>query len=111
MAAEVWSLGAVLYHMMVGSPPVDTEIDISYLFAEDATSDDFMVKALPDTYSPQLQNIVLQMLTVDRNERPTAADLSVEVDRGMRIWRETTPEGRRYVSKGEGRKTIILAGR
>lgn len=104
MAAEVWCLGAVLYHMMVGSAPVETEIEISDLLLGANTSDDFVVKALPDTYSPELRDIVLQMLTIDRNERPTAADLSVSVDRDMRIWREDTPEGRQYVGKGERRR-------
>lgn len=104
MAADIWSLGAVVYHMMVGKPPVDTETDISYLLPEGATSDDFIVKPLPDTYSPDLRDIVLQMLTTNRNERPTAADLSVDVNQGMSMWRDNTPEGRHYVGKGERRR-------
>lgn len=105
MAAEVWSLGAVLYHMMVGSAPVDTEANISYLLPKGTTSDAFFVKPLPNTYSAELRNIVLKMLTTDRNERPTAADLSVDVNQGMSIWRESTPEGRQYVGKGQQRRT------
>ena len=103
MASDIWSLGAVLYHMMVGKPPVDTETDLSYLFPERATSDDFMVKPLPDTYSLELRDIVLRMLRTNKSERPTAADLSVDVDQGMSIWRANTPEGRVYVGH-EGRR-------
>lgn len=88
-----------MYHMMVGHPPLDTKPGMVL------TRDDFIVKALPDTYSPELRNIVLQMLTTDRSERPTAADLSVDVNQGMSLWREKTPEGRRCVVKGERSRT------
>jgi hypothetical protein len=52
-----------------GKRPVDTEIEISDLLLGPNTSDDFVVKALPDTYSLELRDIVLQMLTINRNER------------------------------------------
>lgn len=88
-----------MYHMMVGKPPLDKNP------GKALTRDDFIVKALPDTYSPELRNIVIQMLSTNRSERPTAADLSVDVNQGMSLWREKTPEGRHCVVKGERGRT------
>ncbi|SLM41063.1 Serine/threonine/dual specificity protein kinase, catalytic domain [Lasallia pustulata] len=115
-AAEVWSLGAVLYHMMVGHPP--EEQDLSGLLpapefiGTEAPTDPaglrgFYMRALPQRYSNELRDIVRAMLHFQEAKRPTAADLSVEVDRGMRIWREDTEEGERYRLKGEKRRYDI----
>ena len=108
MAAEVWSLGAVLYHMMVGKSPIDTERDIFHVLPNGSKSSGMFVKSLPNKYSSEIREIVLRMLTTHIDERPTAADLSVSVDTGMRTWRQTHPEGRLYVGKGERRRGSSL---
>jgi len=101
MAAEVWSLGAILYHMMVGKPSIDTEKDMSSLRRDGTTQEDIHVQPLPTRYSPELRKIVATMLRTDFKQRPTAADLSVSVDKGIRVWRENAPEGMLYVREGE----------
>lgn len=105
-ASDIWALGAVLYHMMVGEPlhQVDlsdeTFVDLS---AETLTpaEDDFWVKALPMHFTSQLKEIVRSMLLIDRDQRPRADELSTAIDRGMRIWRQDTEDGRRFIAKGE----------
>lgn len=67
--------------------------------------DDFWVKAIPSRYSTELKKIVRAMLRVDRTKRPTADDLSVSVDHGVNIWRDSTSEGKRLIAKGENRDT------
>lgn len=41
------------------------------------------------------------MLRIDRDQRPRADELSIAVDRGMRIWRQDTEDGGRFIAKGE----------
>lgn len=112
-AAEVWSLGAVLYHMMVGHPPAEEDLSevlpgpqfIGTEPPEDpAGLRPFYMRALPREFSTELRDIVKAMLHFQEAKRPTMADLSVEVDRGMRIWREDTEEGETYRLKGEKRR-------
>lgn len=62
-------------------------------------ADDFWVKALPKRFTSQLRGIVRSMLRIDRNRRPRADELSTAVDGGMKIWRQDTDEGRRFVAK------------
>lgn len=63
--------------------------------------DDFWVKALPKRFTNQLKEIIRSMLCIDRDQRPRAVELSIAVDHGMRIWRQDTEDGRRFVAKGE----------
>ena len=116
-AAEVWSLGAVLYHMMVGQPPQDEDLSevlpAPEFIGTEAPKNPaglrgFWLRALPQGYSTELRDIVKAMMHFQVAKRPTVADLSVEVDRGMRIWREDTEEGRRYRLKGEKRRFDLL---
>lgn len=101
MASEVWLLGAVLYHMMVGRPPLETQKELAPLAPDGTKPSDILVQALPTKYSSELREIVTEMLRTRTQERPTTPELSLSVDRGMRIWCESTPEGRLYVRKGQ----------
>ena len=96
--------------MMVGQPPEERDLSevlqkpefIGLKPPENAKGQrDFWLKALPQRYSPELRDIVKAMMHFQEDKRPTVADLSVEVDRGMRIWRESTAEGEAYRLKGE----------
>lgn len=116
-AAEVWSLGAVLYHMMVGQPP--REEDLSEVLPppefigteapeNPAGLRGFWLRALPQSYSSELRDIVKAVMHFQEAKRLTVAELSVEVDRGRRIWREDTEEGQTYRLKGEKRRQDLL---
>ncbi len=91
--------------MMAGQPPVEREKLMPVQLSDGNTRDELIFEPLPSQYSEGLRAIVWQMLSVDRDERPTSADLSVSVDQGMRIWRETTPEGKIYVRKGDMKRS------
>ncbi len=84
--------------MMSGAPP--TQQDVASKVGNTG-EDDFWVKAIPNRYSMELKKIVRAMLRVDRTKRPTADDLSVNLGRGMNIWRESTSEGKQFRAKGE----------
>ena len=86
--------------MMSGAPP--TQQDVSSKVGN-VGNDDFWVKAIPSRYSAELKKIVRAMLRVDRAQRPTADDLSANVSQSMNIWRDTTREGRQFITKGEDR--------
>ncbi len=102
MKSDIWSLGAVLYHMMVGTPPVDAERDV--YDPPTLGRYHYHVKSFPERYSKELCDIVKAMLQFKKEARPTAADLSPRVGAGFRIWRETDEEGWSYVGKGESRR-------
>lgn len=96
-ASEIWSLGAVIYHMMAGLPPLP--LDLTDVTGEPNKSD-FWVRSLPHRYSKELRDIVMGMLRTDRQARPTADDLSYVVGAGWTTWLEDTEEGQRVVLKG-----------
>ena len=96
-ASEVWSLGAILYHMMDGNPPLPLNVTG---VGKTPTEADFYVRKLPPRFSPRLREIVMGMLRVDSKARPTVVDLSEVVDAGWAAWRENTEEGKRVVLKG-----------
>ena len=103
-AAEIWSLGAVVYHMMVGEPPTSLNDSL------DADENDFWVRPIPRYFSQGLKGIVRRMLRLDAAKRPTAMDLSVEVGQGMNVWREDTFEGEQFIAKGEYDGEDTMAG-
>lgn len=96
-ASEIWSLGAVLYHMMAGTPP--QPLDLTGVVGNPAEAD-FWVRSLPRRFSIRLREIVMGMLRADPKARPTVDDLSVVVDAGWAAWREDTDEGEKVVLKG-----------
>lgn len=83
--------------MMAGTPPIP--IDTTGAVGN-PTEDDFWVRALPRKYSSSLRKIVMGMLRVNPEARPTVDDLSVVVDAGWAEWREKTEEGRTIILKG-----------
>ncbi len=91
--------------MMTGAPPIQQDVSSK---VGNVGEDDFWVKAIPNKFSTELKRIVRAMLRVDRKKRPNADDLSVNVSCGINIWRDSTPEGKRFVAKGEESNLIPL---
>ena len=97
-ASDIWALGAVLYHMMYGEPPIQVDLSKETTTPE---GDDFWVKALPARFTSPLKEIVRSMLRTNRDDRPTAHDLAVVINENMKAWRKDTEEGKRFVAKSD----------
>ncbi|KAI9769152.1 MAG: hypothetical protein M1840_004503 [Geoglossum simile] len=89
-AAEVWSLGAVVYHMMVGHPPL--ERDMTSIIPCDNKSLHYYIDAIPNRYSNELRTLVYEMLHISRKRRPTAQELTTRIGAGLSFWRDKTDE-------------------
>ncbi|KAI9808886.1 MAG: hypothetical protein M1827_007161 [Pycnora praestabilis] len=101
--AEIWCLGAILYHMMFGQPPADTERDLSLAIPHRPDQYYHYVKPLPRRYSPELTALVYEMLRFRKEDRPSAPDLAMRVPAGLRIWRDKVGSKAAYVRTGERR--------
>lgn len=100
LVSDIYSLGATLYHMMLGQPP--EAVNLSHETTTDPPDRDFWVQALPeDTYSCQLKRIVREMLRESIRRRPDGVMLYQNLMHDMEVWRGESEEGRRYVRRGE----------
>jgi serine/threonine protein kinase len=89
--SEVWSLGAILYHMMVGHPPIPVqEGGDNPLIVREKGQHYFVVEPLPDRYSEGLKRIVYKMLRYIMEERPTADEIWCEIDPAREVWSAST---------------------
>ncbi|KAI9854712.1 MAG: hypothetical protein M1813_000895 [Trichoglossum hirsutum] len=89
-AGEVWALGAVLYHMMVGRPP--EERNMQETIPQDSDYPCYYVDAIPNAYSSELRAIVYEMLKTEPEQRPTALQLSPRIGAALGYWRDKTAE-------------------
>ena len=98
LVSDIYSLGATLYHMMLGQAP--EEVDLSHETTTEPAERDFWVRALPqETYSDQLKRIVREMLRTSRRRRPDAVTLYQNLLQDMEVWRSESVEGRRYIRR------------
>jgi serine/threonine-protein kinase len=104
-AADVYSLGCVLYQLVTGVPPFTAEHPTAILYQHvDAEP------APPSLIRPELggpfEAVLLQMLAKDPAYRPSAAEVAAGSLRAERISPATTP----LVPVHQGRRTTLLAG-
>jgi serine/threonine-protein kinase len=79
--ADLWSVGAILYHLISGKPPYDGENDVQTLVS--LTSGRPPVP-LPPTVHPAIAAIVKRALTFEPDQRfATAADMQQAIEDAM----------------------------
>ncbi|KAI9805933.1 MAG: hypothetical protein M1825_000547 [Sarcosagium campestre] len=87
-SSEIWSVGAILYHMMTGKSPESRNLD--KWMARKATRAHFFIEAIPKRFTPQLRDIVYDMLSYQIEERPSAIDLIPRIAYGIEAWKTTS---------------------
>eukprot|EP00795_Rhopilema_esculentum_P000695 gene695-10403_t len=70
LESDVWSLGCLLFNLLVGKPPFDTEAVRSTL--NKVVLADYVI---PKSVSPQAANLITQLLRKNPNERITLAGI------------------------------------
>ncbi len=79
--ADIWAVGAILYHLLSGKAPYDGENDVQALMV--LTSGRPPVP-LPATVHPSVAAVVKRALTATvENRFPTAADMQVAIEEAM----------------------------
>ncbi|KAK2462634.1 hypothetical protein APHAL10511_005367 [Amanita phalloides] len=69
---DTWSVGVILYTLIVGRPPFQTK-DVKAIYKRIRDNDyDFPTRAPPSTYA---QNLIQQILTPDPSSRPTLHEI------------------------------------
>jgi serine/threonine-protein kinase len=79
--ADVWAIGAILYHLLAGKPPYEGENQLATLHMLGSGRPP---KPLPSSVHPAIQAIVRRALTHDPDGRAsTAADMRDAIERAM----------------------------
>ena len=74
IASEVWSIGCIVYALLCGKPPFDSDsVETTYKLITECQF------RLPDTLSPEAKDFLIKILKFDPRSRGTLEDLS---DRG-----------------------------
>ncbi|MGH7434127.1 MAG: hypothetical protein ACRENE_00465, partial [Polyangiaceae bacterium] len=79
--ADVWAIGAILYHLLAGKPPYEGENQLATLHMLGSGRPP---KPLPSSVHPAIQAVVRRALTHDPDGRAeTAADMRDAIERAM----------------------------
>jgi serine/threonine protein kinase len=94
--SDLYSLGIVLYEMVVGKPPFDADSAVSLLLAHVNTAPPRLVDAAPDLAEMRgLQELLDGLLHKDRAERPNSAEAALDqVDALLRQLGDTSGSAR-----------------
>ena len=76
-SADIWSLGATLYMLVVGEPPwmATNEIELARKVKNDELVFPESTNVAPYKISPHLKQLIREMLTKEPNARPTLASV------------------------------------
>ena len=79
-AVDVYALGAVLYHLVVGKPPFDSD-DVMVVVSMVLTSEAIPVEMAARAPVPEgLSQLVARCMDKDPSKRPTAKEVEVELE-------------------------------
>ncbi|KAK2761805.1 hypothetical protein FQN54_001633 [Arachnomyces sp. PD_36] len=97
-AAEIWSLGAIIYHMMAGHPP---DLSLSGVSNEDL--EQAWASEIPSNFSDTLCQTVMWILIPEPAGRPSILRFWSVMNHNFMTWQQTTREGRRYGAACKGK--------